>query len=77
MSLRQSDKPNFAPSEEYEENVATLNELMKGKNPPKPSLIIQLLNDTRPKRIAWLKQEISIHAILENYLCFKKPKWVR
>lgn len=62
--------------DEYEENVETLKKLMAGKNPPKPRSVIQLLDDTREKRRKWLEEEISIHQILEKYVCFKKSKWV-
>ena len=79
-AIRQSealtDQPQGDGMDEYEESVASLNRLIEGKNPPAPKLIIQLLEETRQKRKDWLKQEISIHDILEKYICFKKPKWV-
>ena len=71
-----SEVSNQSHLDEYEENLTTLNKLMKGKNPPAPNLIIQLLDETRQNRKIWMKQEISIHEILDKYHCFTKPKWV-
>ena len=79
-AIRQSealtDQPQGDGIDEYEESVASLNRLIERKNPPAPKLIIQLLEEIRQKRKDWLKQDISIHDILEKYICFKKPKWV-
>ena len=78
-TIRQPEMPeasNQSHSDEYEENLTTLNKLMTGKNPPAPNLIIQILDETRKKRKIWMKQEISIHEILDKYKCFTKPKWV-
>ena len=82
MSVRQqvepesSNHPDDEVNDEYEENVAALQKLMDGKNPPSRKLIIQLLEQTRQKRRLWLKELVSIQNIRDKYPCFKQSHWV-
>lgn len=62
--------------EEYDENVATLSKLMKGKNPPAAQAMKQLLDATRSIRVQWMKEFISIKDIFQKFPCLKVSKWV-
>lgn len=61
---------------EYEENVTNLSKLMQGKHPPSAQAVMRLLDATRPKRVQWLKELVSISDILGKFPCFKTSKWV-
>ena len=50
--------------------------LIQGKHPPSAQSVKQLLDATRPKRVQWLKELVSIREIFVKYPCLKTPKWV-
>ena len=71
-------QPAFQEDSEtdYNENVKALAMLMNSKNPPAAQAVMELLDATRSKRTSWMKSEISIGQIMEEYPCFKSSKWV-
>lgn len=76
QQLSTSSSSDDREMEDYEEDVATLSTLVKGKTPPAAHTIKQLLDATREKRLQWLRKEISITEIFEKYPCLKISKWV-
>ena len=62
--------------EEYDENVAALQKLLKQKSPAAQT-IQDLLKATRELRLKWLcSSPVSIHDIFEKYPILAQPKWV-
>lgn len=76
VSESQSSDQSNELSDDYDDNVSNLNRLITKKNISSTQVVRQLLDQTREKRRIWLKEDISIHEILEKYTCFKQLKWV-